>query len=331
MKKDRTVIITGGNSGLGYECARSILLADDGWHVVIAGRSLERIESSVQRLVTETGNPQVEGMQVDLASQASIRQFVEDVATADRPPIAALVANAGVQLVGPTETTRDGIEATFGVNHLGHFLLTNRLLSSLQAPARIVFVSSGTHDPAQKTGMPAPVYQEPHMLAFPEEEPGESPTRIGQRRYTTSKLCNVLCAYELDRRLKAEGLDSPERRIDVFAFDPGLMPGTGLARDYGPVLRFVWFALLPVARPLLRWMIGNVHTPAESGEALARLVLDPALTGQGGRYFEGMREIRSSLESYDEANAAELWDGSAELVGIPETLSNVKTNSHSQG
>jgi hypothetical protein len=71
--------------------------------------------------------------------------------------------------------------------------------------------------------------------------------------------------------------------------------------------------------PWLRWLIGNLQTPEHSGKALARLVLDPGLVGAGPRYFEVDREIRSSLESYDEAKAAELWEGSAELVGLPST------------
>jgi NAD(P)-dependent dehydrogenase (short-subunit alcohol dehydrogenase family) len=319
MATDRTVIVTGGNSGLGYECARSILRDDEGWQVIIAGRSLERSEAAAARLAAETSRDRVRAMALDLASQASIRRFAEEVESLDLPPLAALVCNAGVQFVGATEKTRDGIEATFGVNHLGHFLLVNLLLPHLEAPARIVFVSSGTHDPAQRTGMPHPDYQEPHFLAFPEDDGDENPGRIGRRRYTTSKLCNVLCAYELDRRLRAGGLGPVGHPIDVFAFDPGLMPGTGLARDYDPAMRFAWSTIGPILRPVLRMLIGNVHKPEQSGKALARLVLDPTLEGAGAKYFQGEREIRSSLESYDESKACELWEGSAELVDLPAT------------
>jgi hypothetical protein len=104
----------------------------------------------------------------------------------------------------------------------------------------------------------------------------------------------------------------------VNAFDPGLMPGTGLARDYGPAARLAWHALGPLLRPILRPFIVNIHRPDDSGRALARLVVDPALENVSGRYFEGLAEIRSSAESYDETKAAALWEQSAELVGLGE-------------
>ena len=331
MATDRTVIVTGGNSGLGYECARSILEAKDGWHVVLAGRSRERSEAAAKRLASETSNDEVRAMALDLASMASVRRFADEVGSLDAPPLGALVCNAGVQFAGGTRATEDGFEATFGVNHLGHFLLTNLFLDRLEPPARVVFVSSGTHDPAKKTGMPTPAFEEARKLAFPDPGAGAKPGPNGPTRYTTSKLCNVLCAYELDRRLRAVGRSTPEHPIDVFAFDPGLMPGTGLARDYGPALRFVWFKVGPAILPLLRWIFGNVQTPGHSGKALARLVLDPALEGTGPRYFEVDREIRSSVESYDEVKAAGLWEGSAELVGLPSTSGNHQPANSSKG
>jgi NAD(P)-dependent dehydrogenase (short-subunit alcohol dehydrogenase family) len=316
MAAGRTVIVTGGNSGLGYECVKSILRAADGWHVVIAGRDRGRCEAAVKRLAAETSNPEIEAMDLDLGSLASVRRFATSFDSRDLPPLHAVVCNAGVQFAGKPQTTEDGFEATFGINHLGHFLLANLLLRQLEAPARIVFVSSGTHDPAKKTGIPAPEYGNARVLAFPEATVDGDPGPINRKRYTTSKLCNVLCAYELDGRLRAEGLSTPVRPIDVNAFDPGLMPGTGLARDYGPAMRFVWSAIGPALLPVLRFLIGNVHRPDESGKALARLVLDPDLEGIGARYYEVGKEIRSSAESYDETKSAELWEGSVELVNL---------------
>ena len=317
-KADKTVIVTGGNSGLGFENARSILRDADGWHVVIAGRSPQRCEEAARRLSHETGTPSVEAMVLDLASLAAIRQFALDSSTGNRPPLRALVCNAGVQHVGPTQRTEDGFESTFGVNHLGHFLLANLMLRHLEGPGRIIFVSSGTHDPSQRTGMPAPRLSHARSLAAPDddEEARRSPGLVGRRRYTTSKLCNVLCTYEMDRRLKEDGMSTSDRPITVNAFDPGLMPGTGLARGYGPAARFAWNALGPLLRWSLRPFHVNIHSPEESGRALARLVLDPALESVSGRYFEGLKEIRSSEESYDKAKAAALWEQSAELVGL---------------
>jgi NAD(P)-dependent dehydrogenase (short-subunit alcohol dehydrogenase family) len=317
-KADKTVIVTGGNSGLGFETARAILREGDGWHVVIAGRSPQRCAAAASRLSHETGTPPVEAMVLDLASLAAIRHFALGFSAGNRPPLRALVCNAGVQHVGPTQRTEDGFESTFGVNHLGHFLLAGLVLRQLDAPGRIVLVSSGTHDPSQRTGMPAPMLRDARSLAAPddEEEARHNPGLVGRRRYTTSKLCNVLCAYEMDRRLKEGGRSTLDGPITVNAFDPGLMPGTGLARGYGPAARFAWNALGPFLRWSLRPFNVNIHSPEESGRALARLVLDPTLESVSGRYFEGLREIRSSAESYDEAQAAALWEQSAELVGL---------------
>src|SRR5262249_28420048 len=95
-----------------------------------------------------------------------------------------------------------------------------------------------------------------------------------------------------------------------------MMPGTGLARDYGALQRFAWRFVLPV----LRLVVPNVNSASRSGAALARLVLDPTLGTVSGRYFEGFEEIRSSAASYDTAKATALWDVSAELVGVAAAL-----------
>src|SRR5262249_3303476 len=155
----------------------------------------------------------------------SVRAFTDDVRDASLPPLHAVVCNAGLQVVSGIERTADGVETTFGVNHLGHFALVQGLLDVLARPARIVVVSSGTHDPTKPRGMPPPRYPSAAALAHP----AESADVDGRRRYTTSKLCNVLYAYELDRRLGDD--------VTVNAFDPGLMPGSGLARDYSALGR----------------------------------------------------------------------------------------------
>ena len=111
-------------------------------------------------------------------------------------------------------------------------------------------------------------------------------------------------------------MSTSDRPITVNVFDPGLMPGTGLARGYGPAARFAWNSLGPILLWTLRPFHVNIHSPEESGQALARLVLDPALESVSARYFEGVKEIRSSEESYDKAKAASLWEQSAELVGL---------------
>jgi NAD(P)-dependent dehydrogenase (short-subunit alcohol dehydrogenase family) len=168
----KTAIITGASSGLGLECARALLRSDPSWHVVLAVRDRSRGSEAVKQL----GEPQrCTVMQMDLASLASVRAFVEAVRDSGLAPLHAIVCNAGVQVVSGTEWTDDGVEMTFGVNHLGHFALVQGLLGDLAQPARIVVVSSGTHDPSKRTGMPT--------RATP--RPPSSPIRAPSSRRTT--------------------------------------------------------------------------------------------------------------------------------------------------
>jgi NAD(P)-dependent dehydrogenase (short-subunit alcohol dehydrogenase family) len=244
-------------------------------------------------------------MVLDLASLASVRAFGAAVPEMGLPRLHAVVCNAAVQVVTGTRWSPGGIELTFATNHLGHFALVDGVLEHLEAPARIAVVSSDTHDPSKGPGMPAPRYETADALAHPDEESGP-PAEVGRRRYTTSKLCNVLFAYELDRRL-----GHGRRGIAVNAFNPGFMPGgaSNLARDYTPPQRLAWRYALPVMR-----LLPHVHSARTSGRRLAALVADPALAGVTGRYYDGDRDIQSSFESYDLAKAADLWRTSEQLI-----------------
>lgn len=303
----KTVVITGGNSGLGYECAKTIAASSTDWHVVIASRNEAKAADAVGALREQTGNRCIEALRLDLGSLASVRAFAATLsARDDLPPIGALVANAGIQTISGLTFSEDGFETTFAVNHLGHFLLVNLLLDRLASPARVVVVASDTHDPRRRTGMPNPLYVDARTLAHPPADGSDetnSPT-AGRRRYTTSKLCNVLFTYELARRVA-------ERPITVNAFNPGLMPGSGLAQDFSPLMRFGWKYLMPALR-----LLPGVHSTAASGRALARLVLDPGLENVSGRYFEGKGPVDSSEDSHDPAMAPDLWETSAQLAGL---------------
>jgi len=294
----RTVIITGANSGLGLRCAQSLLASDPSWHVVLAVRDPKRGAAAVQEL---GAGARCTVMALDLASLSSVRGFIDDVPAAGLAPVHAVVCNAGVQLVSGAHTTADGYEMTFGVNHLGHFALVSGLLDTLTAPVRIVVVSSGTHDPARFTGMPHPRYTTAADLAQP---PGELTSEEGRRRYTTSKLCNLLFTYELDRRL-----DHGSQGVTVNAFDPGLMPGSGLAGDYPPLQRLAWRYLLPALR-----VLPGVNSTRTSGRHLAALAADPRFDGVTGMYFEGNKPALSSTDSYKIDTARELWDTSERLL-----------------
>lgn len=304
-KPNKSVIITGANSGLGYRCAEAIAESGENWHVIIASRNASRVAEAVGNLMAVTDYPYFSGMTLDLASLSSIRQFVQAVAD-NHPSLQAIVCNAGIQIVSDTLYTEDGFEMTFGVNHLGHFLLVNLLLPHLRDRSRIVFVSSDTHDPKANTGMPHPKYQDARSLAFPTDKDTEMNIgNTGRVRYTTSKLCNVLCAYELSQQLQQQSL-----RITVNAFNPGLMMDTKLIRDYSQG------ELAALSKTISPSVLENAKDSQTMGNALARLILDSSLDSVTGKYFDGFSEIQSSEESYDRKKAVELWKTSLELVKL---------------
>ena len=290
-----TAIVTGANAGLGRETARSLLAR--GWHVVLACRDLER----GARAAEEIGGGEVLGL--DLASLDDVRAFRERLDGGARPPLRALVANAGIHVTHDGHATRDGFELTFGVNHLAHFLLVELLRPRLAAPGRIVLVSSGTHfGTLRQSAGYRPRWRTVDDLARPAADP--RPGVAGRTAYATSKLAAIHHVHELARRLPPG--------ITANAFDPGLMPGTGLARDFPRPLQAAWNGLLPRLVPLLPF----AATPQESGEALAALAADPAWDGVSGAYVEGRRAIRSSEASYDAGREAALWARSEVLTGL---------------
>jgi NAD(P)-dependent dehydrogenase (short-subunit alcohol dehydrogenase family) len=291
------VIVTGANSGLGLECTRA-LLDRGGTEVILAVRDEQRGEAA-RRELGRSGCCRVEHL--DLASLGSVEEFTRRVGDGLAGAPVTLVLNAGVQVTAGSSWTEDGVELTFGVNHLSHFCLARGLLDSLAPGSRVVIVASDTHDPRRLTGMPAPEIASAQTLAHPPA--GDSATRRrGRVRYTTSKLCNVLFAYELQRRIEAS---RPGEDLATIAFNPGLMPGSGLARDYGRASSVAWRHLLP-RLPIAR-------TTKESGEHLAALAVDPAFAEAGGLYFDREKPIRSSLSSYDPTLARALWEESEEL------------------
>lgn len=306
--QSRTIVITGGNSGLGYECAKNIACDCKADHIILACRSTQKSNEAVRSLVRETGNQNIRSLELDLSSLESVRHFARKLISLALPPLFAIVCNAGVQIGNGTEYTTDGFEMTFGVNHLGHFLLVNLLLDEMSDPGRIIFVSSDTHDPLQKTGMPEPLYENARWLAYPNMS---TTTLSGAQRYTTSKLCNLYCTYKLADLVKRHD----QRNITINAFDPGMMPGTGLARNYNYLIRFAWKYILPV----LILVKSNVNTVTKSGKALATLITDPKLSNTTAKYFEGEKQVKSSLLSYNKDNREDLWQTSVELTCLKQT------------
>ncbi|MFE6485415.1 SDR family NAD(P)-dependent oxidoreductase [Streptomyces sp. NPDC057757] len=299
---DKTVVITGGNTGLGYQCAKNIALGDPGYHVVLACRSLTRGAAAAETLRTETGNPNITVMELDLASLDSVRAFCDSFSHADLPPLHGVVCNAGISAGGVpgVPRTADGFETIFAVNHLGHFLLANLLLHQIGDSGRLVFVTSDLHNPPPF--FPVKVtYSDATALAT-----GRGP---GMRAYCTSKLCNLYCTYEMARLLS----EQTDRHLTVNAFNPGAMSDTGFAAPTGNALVR---GATRVLGSVMGKLIGKQSTSTASGAALANLITDPALTNTTGTYIDRGAQAPSSPLSHNRDNARELWQASMNMTGL---------------
>lgn len=302
---DYSVIVTGGTVGLGYHTAAKIAKECPNYLVVVASRT---DKTNAAATINKTlGQSNTMFLPLDLASPADVRRFAQEwvAAGAERPRIKALVLNAALQFPGPLTFTEEGIEKTFAVAHVGHAMLFHLLCPSLvPTGARVVITASGTHDPAQKTGLADAEYTTAEELARPPLPAGDN-SKNGRQRYSTAKLCNVLWAYALARHL---GEAAPERRIAVLSMDPGLMPGTNLGREANPILHWLSLHVMPRLVGLLRLLLTpNVHLPEESGGNLARLAVGADVEGVTGKYYEGAKEIKSSVDSYLEKYQEDLW------------------------
>ena len=210
------VLITGGTSGLGYECAATIAQAKPNALVLLASRTDPG--HAADSLNAKLQHNNVRFLRLDLASQTAIRAFADDFSRADYPPLSALVLNAALQVINGLTFSPEGIETGFAVNHLGSVLLLELLRPAMRDDARIVITASGVHDPeaVKGMGMPEPVYTTAERLARPDPKTAGTTMVDGQRRYATSKLCNVLFMHAFARRLKLANSS-----MTVTAMDPG--------------------------------------------------------------------------------------------------------------
>lgn len=296
----KRIIVTGANSGLGLWLTHYLL--DRDYRVILACRNLDKARGAVCTFAPLDQEKPHLIRELDLADFASIRRFVAQL-PADEP-VYGLICNAGLTYDGPFRYTKDGIEETFGVNHLGHFLLTNLLLDKFSIE-RIVVVSSALHDPTVKAPIEKPRFRPVDEIAHPMPDPSLKPGQQQQSFYTTSKLCNVLFTYELDRRLKARDT-TPETLVN--AFNPRFMPATNFGRS-GKLTDKLLRAFLGVFGRL----VGFVTQPDESARQAVALI--DGVTTSGG-YYDGAKAIPSSPDSYDQQKALDLWQGSERLTGL---------------
>ncbi|MEW6431155.1 MAG: oxidoreductase [Myxococcota bacterium] len=290
----RVMVVTGANSGLGLAATKA--LAAKGATVVMACRDPGRAEAAADGIRADVPQARLELRALDLASLDSVAAFAADVAKA-HPAIDVLMNNAGVMAL-PKSRTKDGFETQLGTNHLGHFALTLRLLPALEAAAapRVVVVASSAH----RWG----------RIDF-DDLMGEQ-RYAPWPRYGQSKLANLLFAYELERRLRAQG-----RKAIAVAAHPGYS-ATNL-QHVAPKL---------TGSRAMGWLmdVGNAVLAMDAAQGALpqlRAATDPGV--KGGEYYgpDGWFELRgwpvrvdSTPASKDEAVARRLWETSEALTGV---------------
>lgn len=315
-KFQRSILITGGTAGLGYQCAINVAREFPNYQIVIASRS-DR-DASAAAINRRLGQQNVTFLALDLSSLSQVRSFVSKWEEGDQfPPLHSIVCNAALQFPGDVEYTADGFEKTFAISHLGHALLLSLMRHHLADDARIVIVGSGTHDPAQKSGMPDAYYSSAEELAHPTKE-SLATNNNGRQRYTTTKLVNIMYMYALHRRFEALNKKTG-KHWSVVAFDPGMTPGTGLVRNGKGFENFLWTKVLPRLLPLLRLLINpNIHTPEHSGLMMSQLVTRSEQQIGSGYYYEGTKRIKSSEASYDKDKQEDLWQWTVKAIASNE-------------
>ncbi|XP_076604041.1 dehydrogenase/reductase SDR family member 13-like [Chaetodon auriga] len=282
----KTAIVTGANTGIGKTTAMD--LARRGARVIMACRDRRRAEAAIQEIIRETGNSQVIFMQLDLASLRSVRSFADDFLRSESR-LDLLINNAGLVNSG---TTEEGFGMIFGVNHLGHFLLTELLLDRLKAsgPSRVVTVASKAYTMGKVDFDCLTTHRDLGL--------GSSDYQLFLK-YCHSKLCNVLFTYELAKRLQGTN-------VTCYSLHPG-----AIKTEIGRNSSFWWkFFLTPI--------IFLFFVDAESGaQTTLHCALQEGIEHLSGHYFTRCAPLTSiEPKARDDAVAKKLWELSESFCGL---------------
>ncbi|XP_028815201.1 retinol dehydrogenase 12-like [Denticeps clupeoides] len=279
----RTVLVTGAAAGIGRETA--VDLAARGARVIVACRDVVEATLAADDIRRRSGNANVVVKKLDLASLRSVRRLAREILDTEER-LDVLINNAGVMLCQKL-ATEDGFETHFGVNYLGHFLLTNCLLDLVKrsAPSRIINVSSLAHERGH-------IYFDDINL-----DKDFTP----QKAYSQSKLANVLFSRELSRRLQGT-------RVSVFCLHPGIVH-TELSRHVRATLP-LWRKILHL--PSLLFM----KTQREGAQTTIHCAVEKSLENLSGQYFSDCKPKAVAPQAEDDSAARRLWDLSASMVGL---------------
>lgn len=276
---NKTVIITGANTGIGKHAATD--LAKRGARIIMACRDMEKANAALKEVIEASGNENVVTCRLDLADTKSIREFAEKINTEEKQ-VNILINNAGV-MVCPYGKTADGFEMQIGVNHMGHFLLTYLLLDLIKssAPARIITVSSMAH----KWG------------AINLEDINSEKSYDKRKAYSQSKLANILFTRSLAKRLEGTG-------VTTYALHPGVVQ-TDLWRHLSkPEQAVMW-----MARPFTKTSVQGAQTSIYCAVA-------PELDTESGKYYSDCAPANCAQAALDDDMAQRLWELSCKMLSI---------------
>jgi len=278
--KDKVVIVTGSNSGIGRETA--LALAEMGATVVAVVRNRELGEQACEAIVTETGNELVDMMLCDLSSMSTIREFAREFKNKYNR-LDVLINNAGA-VFSKRDVTTEGFERTLAVNYLAPFLLTHELLPLLKtsAPARVINLSSGLARRAELN------------LDDLQTESGYKSRKV----YGKVKLMVEMFTYELARQLENTG-------VSVNVVHPGFV-ATNLGRSSGSLSSRIMFGMM---KPFQL-------SPKEGAETSVYVATSSELDGITGKCFTKNQETKTSEVSYDVNLQKQLWDATVSLLGL---------------
>ena len=289
----KNVVVTGATDGIGRETAES--LGRLGARVVVHGRDGRKADRAVEAIRRSGG--QAESILADFEHENEIHELADSILET-MGQVDVLVNNAGTYFrsgrlaeFGSGRRGEDGVERTFAVNHLGPFVLTNRLVPSMSPDGRIVTVASGAH----------------HQSTFDLDGIFTVQGYDGFEAYARSKFANVLFAYALARRLDSQTSN---------CLHPGFVPGSALWRESNVAIRSVMktIGLLPDA---IQDLVAK--SPATSAATSVYLAASPAVADVTGSYFADVEERRSAERTYDETLQDRLWELSTELVSMDQS------------